>query len=167
MVYKVSFLIFQELYFTKFHNPVWLQKKGMPDGYLDYCLMTKKKELLWYFSIGITTMRVKLLNYLVTSDAIRVSLKIKTRETKHHSMERYHSKLPTKNMVLSTGEVTATMFWDWKSVLLVDFTRQTIRSDAHCPDAPHKTHSTVCCPAATPLFFIMFHTCLLYTSRCV
>jgi hypothetical protein len=59
-------------------------------------------------------------------------------ETKEQSKERMHTHLPNKpktfKQTLSTRKLMATVFWDRKGVLMVEFMQQgtTITSEVYC-----------------------------------
>lgn len=76
------------------------------------------------------------LNHIVTGDETWISHI--TPESKRQSMEWHHSRSPTKpkkaKQILSTRKVMATVFWDRKGVLLVDYMPrgETINAAAYC-----------------------------------
>lgn len=78
----------------------------------------------------------ELLNRIVTGDETWISHI--TPETKRQSMEWHHSNSPKKpkkaKQILSTRKVMATVFWDRKGVLLVDYMHrgETINAAAYC-----------------------------------
>lgn len=59
-------------------------------------------------------------------------------ESKRQSMEWHHAQSPNKpkkfKTVLSTRKLMATIFWDWRGVLLIDFMPRgdTINANAYC-----------------------------------
>jgi histone-lysine N-methyltransferase SETMAR len=78
----------------------------------------------------------KFLDHTATRDETWVSHF--TPDIKRQSLEWHHPRSPTKprkfKHTLSTRKIMATVFWDWKDVLLVEFMPQgtTINAEAYC-----------------------------------
>ncbi|XP_067123351.1 histone-lysine N-methyltransferase SETMAR-like [Centruroides vittatus] len=77
----------------------------------------------------------ELLDHIVTGDETYVSHM--TPESKQQSMEWRHTSSPTKvkaKQTISVRKIMATVFWDRKGILLVDFMPRgtTINSDTYC-----------------------------------
>jgi hypothetical protein len=78
----------------------------------------------------------KFLDHIVTGDETWVSHF--TPESKRQSLEWHHPRSPSKprkfKQTLSTWKIMATVFWDRKGVLLVEFLPQvtTINAESYC-----------------------------------